>query len=265
MRVPVIAGRSFGNQDQTNAPRVIVVSDAFARRWFGSAASAVDRIVRFAPNDTARGQIVGVVADTKVRSIAESPRPFVYFPITQSGVGDITLLARTTGPNPQIAGLIRAALRQVDPGLPVMSAMSFEQHMGIALIPQRLAGVVAATLGIAGLLLAATGIYGIVAYAVSNRTREIGVRVAVGATPGSVVRLMAQHGMVLTTTGLVVGILLASGASRLLTPFLLGVSPTDLPTFASVAVVALVVASAACVIPARRAARVDPVIALRSD
>jgi ABC-type antimicrobial peptide transport system permease subunit len=156
-------------------------------------------------------------------------------------------------------------LREIDASLPLMNAMSFERHVGIALVPQRLAGVVSGTLGLAGLLLAATGIFGIVAYAVNQRTREIGVRVAVGAAPGSVVRLMAGQGMRLALTGLVVGLVAASGASRLISPFLLGVSPTDPLTFLGIGLLTSVVTCVACLVPALRAARVDPVTALRSD
>jgi predicted permease len=265
MRVPIVAGRAFGPQDVAGTPLVAIVSEAFARRWFGSASNAIDRALRLTGNDTARTRIVGVAANTKVRSIAEAPRAVLYTPIAQSGVGEMTLLARTTGPDPQIGEKIRAALRAVDPALPLMNAMTYESHIGIALIPQRIAGLVSASLGLAGLLLAATGIYGIVAYAVSQRTREIGVRVAIGASPGSVVRLMARHGMRLAAIGLATGLVVAAGASRLMTPFLLGLSPGDPVTFGAIVLVVAGVTALACLIPAGRASRVDPVVALRSE
>jgi putative ABC transport system permease protein len=263
MRIPLAAGRTFTTGDGEGGEPVAVVSAALARRFFASPASAIGRTIRVSDEPRDRFTIVGVTPDTKVRSLAESPRLMMYLPIGQSTVREVSALIR--GDVVAAAGAARSTLRGLDPDLPLMGNTTFEQHIGLALLPQRLAGVVSATLGAVGLLLAAIGVYGIVAYAVSQRIREIGIRVAVGATPAGVARFMAGEGVRVAAVGVAIGLALALGGAQLLRTFLLGMNPYDPLAFGGAALGLLGVAIAACVLPARRAARVDPVVALRAE
>ena len=265
MRIPMVAGRAFSAADVSGSPPVAIVSAVVAARYFGDPAGAVGRTIRFDVKDTTRTRIVGVAADIKVRSLGEATRAYVYQPLAQTRPHGVTLLTRTSGEPAGAAAGIRAALAEVDPDLPLESMMTFEEHLGLSLIPQRLAGLVAGLLGIVGLLLVAIGLAGVVSYAVSQRTREIGIRVAVGASPSSIVRLMTRLGLRLAAIGLPLGLIAGLAAAQAMRPFLLGVSATDPLTFTAAAGVMLVIVSVACLIPARRASRVDPVVALRAD
>jgi len=262
MGIPVVAGRAFTTNDRANSESFAIVSAELARRVFGSPSKAIGR--KLIVGRANEGYpIVGVSADTKVRSLAESPRFMVYLPMGQGKVDEISALIRGDVTAAATAG--RTTLRALDADLPLMNNTTFEQYTSVALLPQRLAGVVSATLGIIGLLLAAIGVYGIVAYAVSQRTREIGIRVAVGATPNGVARFMAGQGVRVAAIGIVIGLALALGGAQLIRSFLLGMNPYDPLAFGAAATGLWVVAVIACVVPARRAARVDPVVALRAE
>jgi predicted permease len=263
MGIPLVAGRAFATNDREGGEQVAIVSAELARRVYGSPAKALGRTLVVGRGPTDGYSIVGVTADTKVRSLAESPRFMAYLPIGQSHVQDISAMIR--GDVTTAASAARTTLRALDADLPLMNNSTFEQYTSVALLPQRLAGVVSATLGLAGLLLAAIGVYGIVAYAVSQRTREIGIRVAVGATPGGVARFMAGEGVRVAAIGVVIGLALALGGAQLMRSFLLGMNPYDPIAFGGAAVGLLGVAAVACVVPARRAAKVDPIVALRAE
>ncbi len=263
MNVPLVAGRAFSTADRETSAPVTIVSAELARRFYGSPAGALGRIVRMADSTRNQLTIVGVAADTKVRSLDEPPRSMIYEPYGQSRVRDVAVLIR--GDVPGLARDVGATLRSIDADLPLMANLSFERHVGIALLPQQMAALVSATLGLIGLVLAAIGVYGIVAYAVSQRTREIGIRVAVGATPSGVARFMAGEGVRVAAVGIGIGLALALGGAQLLRTLLLGLNPYDPMAFATAAFGLLVVAAVACAIPARRAARVDPVVALRAE
>jgi ABC-type antimicrobial peptide transport system permease subunit len=207
--------------------------------------------------------IVGVAADTKVRSFSERPRAMLYESLTQLRLRKLTMLVRSD--RPDVPAIIRNELRSLNAAVPLMGSMPYDDFIAIALLPQRLAAVVTSILGIAGLLLAALGVYGIVAYSVTQRTREIGIRMAVGATPASVVSTMALVGLRLVAVGVFTGFMMSLAGTRLLSSFLLGVSPTDPVVFAGITLGLGVIALAACAVPARRAAKVDPLVALRSN
>jgi predicted permease len=261
--IPLLAGRAFSTIDIDGSERVAIISAEVARRYYKSPAEAIGRPLKLAGDERNALTIVGVAADTKVRSLSEAPRLAIYFPIGQQRMRDVSALVR--GDRAGLARAVGTTLRALDADLPLMANNSFERHIGVALIPQRMAAVASATLGIIGLVLAAIGVYGIVAFAVSQRTREIGIRVAVGATPGGVARFMATQGVRVAAVGIGVGLVLALGVAQLLRTFLLGMNPYDPIAFGGAAAGLLIVAVAACAIPARRAAKVDPVIALRAE
>ncbi|GJG87630.1 hypothetical protein tb265_28110 [Gemmatimonadetes bacterium T265] len=262
MRMPVVEGRGFAAADDERAPRVAVINQAFARRFWPT--GAVGRTFR-------RGNevvtVVGVAHDAKYSRLGEELRPFVYFAIGQPAApaDHAELLVRASGDPARLAPAIRAAVRDFDPLLPAPTVTTLGAATGGVLLPQRVAALVTAVLGVVGLLLAAVGLYGIVAYLGGRRTREIGVRLALGAGRRDVVRLVVGEAMRPVAVGLAVGLLLAFGATRLLTSFLFGVSPLDAVTFVGVAALLTAVALTASYLPARRAAATDPVRALRAE
>jgi predicted permease len=264
VRMPIVEGRGFAPADDERAARVAVVNQAFARRfWPGGA------VGRTFHRDGEPVTVVGVARDAKYSSIREELQPFVYLAMEQAaakgGAGFALLLVRTSGDPARLAPAIRAAVRELDPMLPAPEVATLSAEIDGALIPQRVAALVTAVLGFVGLLLAAVGLYGIVAYQVGQRTREIGVRMALGAGRRDVLRLVVGDGMRPVAVGMAVGLLLALGATRLLMSFLLGVSPLDAVTFVVGAVILTTVALAASYLPARRAAATDPVQALRAE
>jgi putative ABC transport system permease protein len=261
--IRLIAGRSFSSADTYGSSRVSVVSEAFAKKYFGSADRALGRVLQFGTSADSRSVIVGVAADTKVRSLDENARPMLYDAIGQGRIRNVTIVAR--GSRPDLESVMRNELRRLNSAVPLMGTMSYDQFIGIALLPQRMAAVVSAVLGVAGLLLAIVGVYGLVAYSVSQRTREIGIRMAVGATPSNVVSTFATGGLRLVAIGIGGGLLLSLASTRLMRSFLLGVSPTDPMILGGITLGLAALAMVACAIPASRAARVDPLIALRSE
>ena len=260
MRIPLARGRDFDQSDRTGAPNVAIVNETFARRLFG-AADAVGRTFR---NGDRTVTIVGVARDSKYRTLGEEPRNFVYVPFAQQYMPRVNLIVHTAS-----SGLAAAAIRRVvsdvDPALPVLDQQTMDAAMATSLFPQRIALWVTGTLGLVALLLAIIGIYGVVAYSVAQRTREIGVRVALGAASRTILGLVLRQGLTLVAGGIVVGALAALAITRVLRDLLYGVPPTDVVAFAGAAALLGVAALLASWLPARRATRVDPVIALRSE
>jgi putative ABC transport system permease protein len=261
--IRILAGRNFGTGDVRGSERVAIVSDAFAKRHFGGAQGAVGRVLQTGRRPEDRRVIVGVAADTRVRSLSESPRLMMYEPLSQMRLRKVTMLARSS--RPDIAAVIRNEMHSLNAAVPLLGSMSYDDFIGVALLPQRLAAVVTGILGAAGLLLAALGVYGIVAYSVAQRTREIGIRMAVGATPASVVNTMAFVGLRLVAIGIGFGLVLSAAGTRVMTSFLLGVNPTDPVVFVGITLGLGAIVLAATAVPALRAAKVDPLVALRSN
>lgn len=265
LRLPLARGRDFSEADTTSAPGAIIVNGAFARRvWPGQEALGRQLELTGAPGTPPRRvTVVGIASDARLISLGGTPDPYVYVPFGQQYMARASLLIRTSGRSaiPQV----RHAIRELDPNLPVTQAMPLSEITAIGLVPQRLAAAVAGTLGALGMLLAAIGIYGVTSYAVSQRTREIGIRMALGADNEAVVRLVIRQGVVLAAMGVAIGTVLAAVGSRFLESLLLGVGAADPMTFAGACVLFAAVALVASYLPARRAARVDPMIALRCD
>ena len=257
----IVAGRAFDDRDRADSAPVAIVSEAFAERfWPGT--EAVGRGFRATDTEVT---VVGVSRDAKIRSLGEAPRPFVFLPFGQSSSFGMTLVARTAGPaNGPLLDLVTLA-RRLDPELLILESKTMERHLAVMLLPQRLSAVVVGAFGALALLLASIGIYGVVSYAASARSREVGIRVALGADPASVVRLLMGGGMKLVALGGGVGLVLSVLFVQLLGGLIYGVGTFDLVAFSVVPLVLGAVALAAAWIPASRAGRIDPVIALRSD
>ena len=278
MGIPIRAGREYTATDTATSPRTLVINEAMARRYWPDG-NAVGKIVRFGPN---ANEVVGIVGDTKHSSINERPLPQLFIPMARSEVSTLRLFVRAGGnaaphPTPQsprpgdpgpLVAEIRNAIRALDPNLPIYDARTLNEHMQGAVFAQRMAADLLGAMGVLALLLAAIGLYGVMAYAVSQRTQEMGIRLALGASPASLLNLIVGQGMKLTTVGLVIGVAIALaafgsiGAVRTLLP---GISPLDPLTFIAVPVLLALIAFVATWIPAKRAGRVDPVIALRVD
>jgi ABC-type antimicrobial peptide transport system permease subunit len=213
---------------------------------------------------------VGVVATAKSRTIGEDPRPTIFLPIlTEYSAAEtprgVTLVVKTKGPAASYAGQLRDGLRAADPSLAIFEVRTMESHLREALIVPRLAWVLSAVAGCIGFLIAVVGLYGVVSFAVARRRRELGIRLAIGARPREILVLILRQGVTLAFVGATVGFLAAVGITRFGATLLYGVSPTDTLTFISVPALVMAVALLACTLPARAAARLDPVEVLRGE
>lgn len=261
MGIPLRAGRDFTAQDDSAAAPSLIVNEQFVKRFWPEQ-EAVGRTVRTGGRDFT---VIGVVPTGKYSRLGEAPVAFMFFVEEQVFSANMSVLVRTSGDPAAIMALIRAEVANLDPNLPVGNLRTMDSHLGIALLPARLTGLVLGVFGLLGLVLASVGMYGVMAYSVSQRTREIGIRMATGASAGNVVRLVMRQGLSLVLVGLVLGIGGAVGASILLRSVLYGEQTVDLTTFTIVPLVLFGVAALATWVPARRAALVDPAITLRAD
>lgn len=260
--IPLVEGRDFTDHDDDSALKVAIINETMAKRyWPGQ--NPVGRKFRAAWRELT---VVGVAKDGKYRSLNEPPRGFFYTPFRQ-GVWDLNLglCLRTRGDPALLATTLQQEIRQVDPNVAVWAALPMSDYIKAAYIAPVLASRLLTWMGIVALALAAMGVYGVVAYVVSQRTQEFGVRMALGASAGDVLRLVIGQGMRVAVLGIAVGLLGAFAVTRLLAGFLYGVSPFDALTFGAVTLGLGLVSFLACWLPARRATKVDPVEALRSE
>ena len=260
LRIPIVRGRAFTDADRVGTTPVVILNESFARRQWPNE-DAIGKVLR---NGNIMLTVVGVARNAKYRTLGEEPRNFVYVPFAQRYFTRTTLMVRTS-PDAAVAAPIRHLVAELEPALPVLDQRSLVEQAAMSLFPQRIALFVAGALGIVALLLALLGIYGVTAYGVVQRSREIGIRVALGAQRGNVLGLVLRQGLVLAGLGVGIGAVAAFGVTRLLTTLLYGVPPTDLAAFGGAAVLLILAALVASWIPARRAAAVDPVVALRSE
>jgi predicted permease len=263
MRLPLVAGRGFRGADRAGAPDVAIINQTLADRIWGG-----DAVGQTFMNGTRLVTVVGIARNAKYRTLGESPRGFVYVPLAQRYSPEMSLLVRGGSAADRadfLAAPIRRAVSGVDPGLPILSAGTMEQHVAIGLFPQRIAFIVAGTLGVVALLLSVLGIYGVTAYSVTRRRREIGIRLAIGAPRVRVLRLMLRQGMVLAGAGIAIGLMLTLGVARLLESLLYGVSGTDFAAVGGAAALLILAALLASWLPALRASRVDPAVTLRME
>jgi len=268
MGTAITQGREFTDQDTEKSEKVAVVNETFVKRMMpslNSTAEAINRRFSFRGPEGPFVRIIGVVANGKYWNIAEEPRPHAWTALSQDYSSNGTLLVRTNGAPESMFGNVRREAAKLDPNLAFFDVKTLKEHMRLSLFPARVAATVLAVFGLVALLLSAIGIYGITSYAVSQRTREIGIRMALGAQFADVLKLVLTQGVKLTLIGVAIGLLGAYLATRAITSVLYGVSATDPLTFGGVSLLLVGVALLACYFPARKATRVDPLIALKYE
>jgi predicted permease len=267
MGTKLVLGRDFTERDTSDAPQVVIVNQEFARKFYGSEQNALGKRLHYWWAGSPLVEIVGVAKDGLYRNLYEDPRPYLFLPEYQQYESAMTLLvSANSGSNLKtIAESARHEIEQMDPRLPVFGVLMAQQNLTYGYWGPRLAAGMGTAFGVLALLLATMGLYSVMTYAVSQRTREIGIRMALGAQIRDVLKLILSQGMMLVMVGVVLGLGGAFLATRVLSSLLLGVGTTDPITFFAVAILLSAVALLACFIPARRATKVDPQVALRYE
>lgn len=268
LEINMLNGRSFTIEDSAEAPAVAIINETMAKTfWPDQHASAIGQKIKLgaprAPGNWAT--IIGIVSDIPHRGLDSTPKPDWYLPLSQSPARTMTLLVRTALDPASLTAAIRQEVRAIDAARPINKVSTMNEIIASSVAPRRFSAMLLAVFAAVALLLAATGVYGVMAYAVSQRTREVGVRMALGAQRSDVIRLILKQGLMLTLIGIAAGIIGAVAAARAMTNMLYGVKTTDPLTFAAVASLLIIVALLACYLPARRAAKLDPMTALRHE
>ena len=266
LRIPLISGREFTDSDRATTQAVAIASEAMAKHFWPNEPTekVVGKRFHFFGDPTLR-QIVGVVRNTVVNNIGEDPQPFAYLPLMQNYSPAATLLVRTSGRPEALISAVRSQVQSLDTNLALTNVQTIEELMSQGLWAPRMGAGLLAVFGGLALVLAVIGVYGVLSYSVNQQTREIGIRMAMGAQTGRVLSLVVGQGMRLAVAGLFLGLIVAFAAMRLLSSLLFGVSAHDPLTFVGVALILALAAVLACYIPARRATKVDPIIALRYE
>jgi putative ABC transport system permease protein len=264
LKMPLLRGRLFDESDNDKAPQIAVINEAFARTYWPEQ-NPLGKRFRKARADSPWITIVGLIANARTESLAEAGVPKIYLDLYQTGGKRLAIFLRGNLDAAAIPGEVREQVQSVDPTLPVSGAQTLSETVSASLSERRFSMEIVALFALTALLLAALGIYGVISYMVSERTHEIGIRIALGAERTSILRLVLRQGLGLAIAGAAVGLVGAVVVSHLMAGLLYGVKPTDPLTFAGVALLLLAVALLACYIPARRAMRVDPLVALRYE
>ena len=268
MGIPLLAGREFTMQDSADAPKVAILSERVVREYFpGGPGAALGRRVRVSD----RGEwltVVGVVADIRQAGLDQEIEPMLYMPFQQERakffLGNVSFVVRTATPASVVEG-VRAEIRRVAPDLPIESTVTMDEAVAASVAQPRFRTLLLALFAIAATMIATCGIYGLMAYAVTQRRREIGVRMALGAERRDVLRLVLMRALRVVAAGVVLGLAGAFAVTRVLQTFLFGVTPTDPIAFTVVTLALIAVGMTAAWLPARRATRIDPVAALRAE
>ncbi|MHB8413010.1 MAG: ADOP family duplicated permease [Candidatus Acidiferrales bacterium] len=266
MRIPLLRGRFFTEEDSPSNPKVGIISETLARRHFPNR-NPIGRPMRFGfpPNSNVLREIVGVVGDVRDTALSQKPGSMMYVPFAQAPLYGGEVVVRSSLSASSVAASIRQAVQSIDKDLPVTDIEHFPDALDASVAQERFRTLLLSSFSVIALLLAAAGIFGVISYSASQRTHEIGIRMALGAQPRDVLRLILEQGAKLALVGLGVGIVAALLLTRLMASLLYNVSATDPVTFAAVAILLTAVAMLACYIPARRAMRVDPMVALRYE
>jgi putative ABC transport system permease protein len=264
MQIPLLAGRVYDDRDLADSPKVGIVNQAFAQRYFGGD-NAIGKHVGFGCKADLCRTIVGIVGNIRQESLTDDAVPELYVPATQMALNSMTLLVHTSVDPLSVANTVRSQVLAIDPNEPIYDVRTIDQRVMEALSVSRALMFLFSAFAMLALILAGVGIYGLVSYSVSQRTHEIGIRIALGAQSGHVLRLILRTGVILALSGIVIGVAGAIALTRFLTSLLYGVTATDTRTFVIVSVGLFAIAVAACLIPARRATRVEPLVALRHD
>lgn len=261
MRIPMIQGREFDATDTRAGMRALIVNETMASRYWGGR-DALGGQVRI--GDTPH-RVVGIAKDIKYGQLNEEPMPYMYFALDQRFSSAVVLHVRSNAAPAALLNSVREVVRTLDPNLPLFDARTVDEHMLTAVFAQRMGANLLGVMGLLAVALAAVGLYGVIAYAVSQRTQEMGIRLALGARPHDLLKMVLAHSLGITAIGLAIGLMLALVATGFMRSLLPGIAPRDPLTFVAVPLGLLAVAVVAALIPARRAGAVDPVIALRCD
>jgi putative ABC transport system permease protein len=264
MKTQIVEGRAFTERDDKDAPKVVIVNETLARRLWPSE-SAIGKRLKLGGANSPYREIVGIARDGKYFLLGEPPTEYMFVPHSQGYEGKMTIIARTSGNPETLADAIRQEISGLDSELPVYGVKSMPKYLDRVLSgPKSIAGV-ATVFGMIALMMASIGLYGVMSYSVSQRTRELGIRIALGASNNSVLKLVLREGSLLVGSGIAIGLAATILVSRFLESFLYGISSTDPLTFVTIPVVLFLVALFASYLPARRAAKVDPMVALRFE
>jgi len=264
MGIRLPQGRDFTMRDDKEESRFAIVNETYAHRFWPGQNPIGKHLSRGGPEGQ-RFEVVGVVKDGKYWTLGEDPRPFVYFPMARDYQSGASLVVNTSVEPQSMINTIRSEAQKLDANLPLYDVKTMSEHMGLTLLPLRAGAWVSGSFALLALALAGLGIYGVMTYTVSQRTREIGLRMSLGAQSRDVMVLVVKQGMWLALIGLAIGLAGALALTRLISSVLYGVSATDVVTFAGVTLLLGLVVVVACYLPARRAAKVDPIVALRYE
>jgi predicted permease len=263
LRIPLLRGREFSDADRKDTKQVAIINEAMGKQFWPNENAVGKRFHFF--GETALREVVGVARNTVVNVIGEEPQPLAYLPVTQDFAPAVTMQVRTPGRPEAVVATVRSQVQSLDTNLALTNFNTIEELIDQGLWAPRMGAALLTVFGGLALFLAVVGVYGVLSYSVSQQTREIGVRMAMGAQSGRILRLVVGQGMRLAIAGLTLGILIALASTRVLSSLLFGVSAHDPLIFGGVSLVLAAAAILACYIPARRATRVDPLVALRYE
>ncbi len=265
MSIPFVSGRNFNEQETTEKRHVVIINQALARKYFGSEDPLGKRVTVSMGREPVPTEIIGVVGDVKNGSLNVDMRPMVYWPHPELAYTSMTIVMRTTGDPLALAAAAEREIRAIDPDQPVSDIRTMQQLLADSVARSRFTTTLLGLFAALALVLASVGIFGVMSYSVTQRTHEIGIRMALGATARDILRMILRQGLTLTLIGVAVGLIGAFALTRLMSSLLFGVSASDPITFTAVTLMLAGVALLACYIPARRATRVDPMVALRYE
>ncbi|HKN83819.1 MAG TPA: ABC transporter permease, partial [Pyrinomonadaceae bacterium] len=264
MQIPILEGRDFDDRDQRKTQAVVIVNQRMAQMlWPGE--SAVGKRIFIGTDSKEPLEVIGVVKTGKYRALAEDPKPFFYYAMSQWRPRTMAMVVRAGVDPRSLVGAVRGEVQALDRRVPMFGMRTMTEHMTYALWAPNMAASFSLAFGVVAILLSAVGLYSVMAYVVSQRTREVGIRMALGANRGDVMKLITRQGMRLALVGVVIGLLLALALAQVLSSLLIGVSGYDVTTFVLAPVLLAAVALLACYLPARRATKVDPLVALRYE